>query len=337
MVKKIILFLLFLLLGLFVLIVAAGMALNSAKVGEKLFPFLVNRYLNEPAIENLRIGRQALELPDTFMMEDVELTFRRDRTYTVRFQRFHVDGGEAYLSPARNIKFNIKGLSVSSDQLELRDAAASLTMPLSTRVARGPVSVSSFTFDPYQVTDLKARAVVSGEEIELNDITAEGYGGRVQGQVILDLEPQVPFLAQVNFEGVELSEMQDVHPEFFSKLAGPVNGRMILLGETGHLRSLDVDLKTVGGGKVSASVLKRLIEYIPDGFQQQQFEAIDAAGGNVLLETAEVKIKSVSEEQVKADILFASRQLNVKVDLTLDLNIEGGLKNMLGLLEKLSR
>jgi hypothetical protein len=334
MVKKIILFLL---LGVLVVIVGVGLALNSAAVGEKVFPVLLNRYFQGPAVENLRIGRQVLELPDTFILEDVEFTFRNDKAYTVHFKRFHVDAGEAYLSPVRNVKLNMEGLSVSSKELEIRDVAAALKMPFSTKVFRGPVSASVFGFAPYRVTDLKAQAVISDDEIEFHEITAEGYAGQLKGQVVLDLKPQMPFLAQVELIGVELNEMEGVNPEFFSKLSGPVEGLMIFVGEAGHLRSLDVDLKTTSGGKVRASVLKQLIEYIPDEFQQQQFEAIDSAGGDVLLETAQLEVKSISEEQVKAHVVFASRQLNLQVDLTLEFNIEGGLRNMLGLLEKLSR
>ena len=76
----------------------------------------------------------------------------------------------------------------------------------------------------------------------------------------------------------------------------------------------------------------RFFLYIPASAQRDILEDLIAAGMDVFFDHADVRLKSAQSDSLNLLIKMDSKKLNLDLTVTVDLNVEGGLK---GLIERL--
>ena len=83
--------------------------------------------------------------------------------------------------------------------------------------------------------------------------------------------------------------------------------------------------------QIKATLIKPLLDYIPQSRQKKDLELLFKNKGNIPLEMAEIVLLSVTDEAVKTRIELKSRKFNLDISVDLDFNIAGGIQNILNL------
>jgi len=73
---------------------------------------------------------------------------------------------------------------------------------------------------------------------------------------------------------------------------------------------------------------------VPNSTQRKELELLINEKRKIPLDTTAFTVKNTDSETVAATIQLVSRQFNLNINLTIDFRIEGGIMNLLTLLQK---
>jgi len=90
------------------------------------------------------------------------------------------------------------------------------------------------------------------------------------------------------------------------------------------------------GAQIPAAFLQPVVSYIPASTQRDILEKLIAAGTDVFFDHANVRVKSARSDSLNLLIKMDSKKLNLDLAVTVDLNVEGGLKSLLDRLPQLA-
>lgn len=192
----------------------------------------------------------------------------------------------------------------------------------------GQLDASSAGFDNYKV--VKVTSFIDGDEkqIRFNNLTAEGYRGKVQGQILLEYAPRLAYSIQCELLGIDLGSMQSANPALFSQVDGKFNGQAKIKGDLKIVSGLEAEFDIPQGGTIKAAWLKFVIDYIPPSAQKRDLDLLIKNDGNVPVEKATLQLRNLSPEKLTSVIKINSAKLNLDINLTVDINVEGGLNEL---------
>ena len=131
--------------------------------------------------------------------------------------------------------------------------------------------------------------------------------------------------------------MREIQSDVFSQIDGKLNGNFILEGKKDKIRSLKADLDIPKGGTLKASLLSFIMAYLPQSTQKKELEALMGSEGHIPFEKGFLLVRSLNDETLAAEIGLKSEKFNLDIDVTVDINLEGGLQNLLGYLKDFSK
>lgn len=222
---------------------------------------------------------------------------------------------------------SIERLDAATDGARLKGISSQMTVTLTGPKWHIPEGSAKGDFlSAAGITLSSLEAYFSGNENLLiaDPWRAQWAGGNLSGR--LTVTPQ-NYTIQADIAQVELSEVA-------SNMRGRINGSAeVEIQRAGNvIHAVNGHFDAPQGAQIPAAFLQPILSFIPASAQRDILEDLIIAGTDVFFDHADVRLKSAQSDSLNLLIKMDSKKLNLDLTVTIDLNVEGGLK---GLIERL--
>ena len=335
-----------LILGLCVGISVLYAALNSKWFLQKILISLLNSSTSGAKISRIDVGRQrftffpvpALHLEDvTFLI----LSKGEGYSFDIKDMYFTVERAAVFTDRQNTIKMIITNLKMESALAVVTNGNAVLTLDLTNITANngnGYIKMDMAEYGGCQLTNIASNVRVDREKMIWDRFQAGFYEGRIKGKVSLDYGQYLPYRINVKFKNVNVTQLEGINSKVFSQLHAFVDGSLDIQGDTRRIHALKCSLDAPDGGRLKASVMNQLLDYLPSiSNQRKELEKLIKTGGYFRLDEAYLEVENTGEDKLSNTINLVSDELNLNANLSVDINIEGGLQNIFQYFKKISK
>jgi len=307
-------------------------------VSKRFIPVFVHAAFGNVRIKDLDIARQTFRYPDRLMFKNVKgVVVLDDTPYTISLPAATITGQRLFSSSARKAGLNIRKADISSPVMSARGVDAevsSIGLFSESSPANGVFTIENIQSLGYALTDARGAFAAAPGRLTISPFEGKLYGGQGKADVLVTFEPEPAYVVKAQISGVDIKMLEEVNPAVFSNMKGTVAGDIAVNGDSRGIRGASGSLWSGPGAEVKAFLLKPLLDYIPQSTQKKELERLIATAGNISLDTATLAIKDLTDERISTKINLKSKKFNLDIGLALDLNIEGGLNNLLKLQEQ---
>ena len=277
------------------IIVSAGSAfwiLNSSGLTSRIVPFLINRQFKDIKINGLSIAQQRFIFPDRLELKDIKMKASRS--------------GEPVVIEDDDVEIDLSALS-------------------------GSFFVSQGQYSNYKATDIKGVFNKSGLKFTIAPLTAKLYGGTIAAEIVLAYSKDFPYSINLKAKEIGMLELEEINQAVFSNMKGKADADLHIVGTAGGITNVSGSVWSPKNAQIKAVLLKPLLDYIPQSTQKKELDLLIKEQGNIPLETAVLKIENYEDEKLSTRVDLKSEKFNLDIGVKLDLNIEGGMKNLMSL------
>jgi len=322
-------------LCLFILLIALVLILlNSAGITERLVPALLQRQWPDIKVYQLSIGRQSYHFPATLKFENIQARMN------VGKDRYDIDDGSMDLTGEnlfRSWLVQIKMRQAASAFLKVRTVTLRLQAPPGGEgpaLANGAFSVLGMDYLNYQAQDISGDITFDENKLTIENLKAGLYGGRAEGKIVMEYQPALSYSITTKLIEVDVKRLEKANPAVFSHLKAKVSGDFRMARNVEGKTQISGTFFSVGKGEIKASLLKPLLDYLPQSTQKKQLKELLKTEGDVPLDTAIFTFDMPDDEKIVTTIGLKSKEFNLDVSLNLDFNVEGGIHNLMKLHER---
>ncbi|MDP8266403.1 MAG: hypothetical protein P9M07_05595 [Candidatus Aceula meridiana] len=326
---------------LIVLTVIVGFAIfltacSSPKIMGSILMFSSNKFLADVTMNDLVIKNQACNLPRQFTLEDVSLTLKQGKdTYMMSFGEIKISEVMNIFSSGKGTILQIKEGAVRSSAFRLEGLNIELVSE-SMQKWSGPASAKKVESNGFQVKGINAKVVVTDKDAVISGISGDSYKGKITGNAHVYFVPTPHYEADIAFEGLDTAEMEDINLSFFSQVRGRIYGVIEVIGPAGGIENIDLDMRLGEDGEIQAKMLEPLLPYIPKSTQRENIKAVIKNNGRIRVNNAQMNLADQDSKTISADIRIQSEYLNLDINVTVDVIIEGGIQSLLKNLNQFS-
>ena len=162
--------------------------------------------------------------PRQLTLEDANLIIQMDDQKQVyQCRKVKIINLSGLFQTEKRVKVVFEGLQTDVYSFKMKN----LNMDLTANIIKnkliniqGQLHAQSLDYDTYHIGNITA--VIEGDDrkVSLKDIKAEGYGGWVTGQIVLDYTSHLAYIIQLELLGMDLKTMQPANPTVFSQVEG---------------------------------------------------------------------------------------------------------------------
>jgi len=288
---------------------------------------------------------------DSFLVKDVGYSDRKYRLTDLRavLGDKNESRGHSLAIPSLTLEAPLAALRkqrpliVAADDVRLEDlnrsisirgfwtkAGGSIFDPLSwTGIAENGI----LEWDRYRVENVNTRFRKTGKGVIFDHFAGDLYGGKVDGKIVLETDPVIYYDIILNITDLDIQKIERLHPDVFGKVRGRLRGDMRIQGGADGVRKLTGTLTADEGGKIQASLLEPLLKYIPQTQQKRLLQSVIMEDGLLPLQKADIGLSLIDAKTLVTHFDLESQEYNLDLDLTVELNVEGGLGQLLNVKE----
>jgi len=298
------------------------------KAMQNVLIFSANKFLKDVAVRDLVIAHQVCNLPRQFTFKDVSLTLEQGQeAYAMSFKTIRISEIPNIFSGKKAV-LEVKGGAVKSSSFQAEGIDVALVSETIEKWA-GQASVKNAQSNGFKAYDINADVAITSEQAVILDINGDSYKGKVTGRAHVYFVPTVHYTADVALQGLDTAEMEGVNSSLFSQVRGRIYGTIEVLGPAGGLDNIKMDIRINEDGEIQAKLLEPLLAYIPKSTQKENLEMVIKNNGRIRVDNAQMKLSNQDPETVSMDIRIQSDYLNLDVNVTVDVIIEGGMQGLL--------
>jgi hypothetical protein len=325
----------YVLVGCVAVLIFIGTALNTTWLTESVAAkFLAAK--PGVVVRRVHIDGQKFSLPGRLELQKVDVAFEvNGKTLLFQAPQAVLTGLQTLGSVDRRIMVTAEGMMARYDLGQVKEGRADLVVDH--EGVSGPLTVVEGNWDKLRAKDFSAFLIVNAAGIELRTLKASAYGGRITGKIFMDTSAAKAagtYRADLFIEGLDMSRLADVNPEIAVQLNGLVTGVVKLEGDGKAVRTVDTDLAMPTGGKVSASLLAALTQYLPQSREKNRLDVLIRKGGKVALEAFSFTMKGGEAGKFAGEIRLKSREINLELNLEHEINTDGTIESLLGYWKK---
>ena len=174
--------------------------------------------------------------------------------------------------------------------------------------------------------------------LEVTNMHADFYDGQLSGEILLAYRPELPYHMNLEIKRANLDLLGEDQKALFGALHGTMNMTLDMRADKEQIRQLKGDLTLSPGSTVNAGLASFLLAYLPKtSSQHAALSALVAKGGLLFLDDTSFRFENLNTEALRGGLNVKSKELNLNANVTVDLNVEGGMHNLLNLLDKLKK
>ena len=309
------------------LFIVACFAVNTTALSEAIVRHaLASR--KGVVFKDIHIARQRFTWPGRVDWGDVKLEIEvNGKKAGMEAPAVSVTGLEDLLSSRAHLLINARGARLVYDKGRAGDVTAALA--LEGHELSGPLTMGTLSWDKWQAQDVSLVLVVNAAGVQARAVTLKAYDGKVTGKVIVDMAPVPAYAVELFADGLDVARMAPANAGLAEELSGRLKGSLKLEGSATALRTLDTDLVMPAGGKISAVFLASLTRYLPQSREKERLDLLVNNGGKLVMEGFSFTMKSSRKGRYSGEIHLKSREVNLELNLTHEINTDGTLASLL--------
>jgi len=310
------------------------LCLRSPKLLAKTLKAVADRQAGPVRLTTLQIKETKFLSPASYHINEVSAELQLSEPQakiSVTIEHLGFENLYKAIFKDENLFIKWNKVQISSDELalnvtqlsgELKSAGVDLNS------ATGFLKAEKINSGDYLARNVKSDVTINPQNVLLENFTADAYGGSVSGNISFVYEPEVTYHIEIDLDGIDSARLASV-VALFNDLRGLISGWAKIDGDDSEIFSLSGAFNIVEGGQVRASMLAPLLQYIPASQQKTQLNALIAADGLVPLQKARIHLDSESTEKLTTQFNLSSKEYNLDLNLTVDVNVDGGLARLL--------
>ncbi len=306
----------------------------------RLAHWLLARNYPQLRIGSVSLDGQEYDFPGRLTFKGLKgVAQAEDQVYTLEIESLDTEGLLTAWRSRNQLNLNVQGARLQSEEFFFEGLAGDLSVITDKgkiSSLTGEIKCATARADLYEFQNIRFVLQDGEEQVALENFTAESYGALFMGEILLEYPPSLSYSIQMEFKGLEVARLRALNPELPLQIEGVFAGTVNVKGRGIDLEKLDLNVHVVEKGKIRASLLNFVTQYIPPSQQREYLEKMVASGGKVSMEEASVDLESVSSDKLTALIKLFSRELNLKQNFVIDINSDGKITSLLDYLDKLS-
>lgn len=260
---------------------------------------------------------------DRLDLNNVRVKFKLNGdSYFVSAGGVHLEGLSTFPFKGR-MTADVKSMALVSDRLNCSDISFLSGLyfkGLTYQRMETAFVVSKAEWDQYALKDLKGGIDEKSGRFELIYAQADAYQGRLELSGSFEFSKGMVYDMDLRLKGLHTALLAQANPSF-AQLTAVVDGA-VKVSEQGRGILIAADLTSQGEGSMKASLLRYLVQYVP---QRRQVEELIARDADIGLSRAEAKINSVTPDRISSEIILNSSSLNLNMNVKFDINMDGGI------------
>ncbi len=288
---------------------------------------VVNAQVKDFKLHELKFKKIGLDANGLVTVKDLRFMFtpahREKQQWQGQIAALYLDNLRS-LAKTKKINVSVEQADVASQEVRLKGVFSRMTIVLTGskwNISSANLRGNSLAAPGVTLNSLKAYFSGNANLLIADPWFAQWAQGNLKGR--LTLAPQ-DYTIHLDITQIELGEVA-------SGMRGRINGDI-----DAEIKSADNEILTLSGSfdapqgaQIPAAFLQPILSYIPASTQRDILEQLIAAGMDVLFDHANVRMKSVRSDSLNLLIKMDSKKLNLDLVVTVDLNVEGGLKSLL--------
>ena len=318
----------------FVLLTAMGVyLLTSPWFVTSVAKNVVNSRSKDWTLKEFTIGKIQVNPRPTLNLSDIEFVAEYVDPFNAQKKEWHGRIPALSLSaltPAfaaeQKILFIISEISLQSEDLQLRGVSFEGLATLSNKqwnLVSGNLKVGSLETKDILLKDIQAVISGNANKLTVDPWQAQGMGGTLKGQLTAS---DHDYTMKANIFGAQLNEIPGV--DGLGEVRGQIDGSFAMSGTFEDMQTIEGDFNALKGAEIPAAFLEMVLPYIPRSAQRKILEDLIANKDNIFFDYATIQLKTLQAESLTSVIKLSSQKLNLNMEITIDLNVEGGLSTL---------
>lgn len=187
------------------------------------------------------------------------------------------------------------------------------------------MSIAQLKYRQYSINDIKGSLNDANRQIVLSNVYGNLYGGNMLLNGWFKYSAPMSYQSRIQLNHVDSNLLSKENPSF-SQLTAVVDGDITLKNFKNSGLNIQADLHAPSGGRMKASLLMFLAQYVP---QRQQIEDLIQRNEQIPLDKARIIVTSLSSQKISSQVALTSSSINLNMNIKFDFNIEGGLEHLL--------
>jgi hypothetical protein len=321
-------------------IVPAGHALlNSPWLAEKLVRRAFLKYSPTVKLKEFSVAAQKHFWPTHFELSDIKLILELNgKTLSLACSRLEIDRIRVSRK-SREFDVWIDSTEATYDLGKIQNARAELTVVFDRKgsfVIQGPVSAQVLSWDRTGAEHVSAEFMADDKGLYFDLLQGEAFDGSFSGGADVFFTKPAAYSVRLLVKGMETGGLSTLIPQVAQQVSGRVAGEVSFGGAGDQLTDFLADLSMPSGGRVNASFLATLTQYVPtllnylpSSQEKARFEGLIKSGGKIKVETLNFAIRNDSLRHMAAALTIASKEANINWNLTYDISVDGTWDDLL--------
>lgn len=327
-----------------IVLIAAGAgvyrALNSVKFTPWIIKKIVHKNFPQVTIDAIQVGAQRFRFPNEFTFSGIKAAIRQDKvSYKVEARELRAEGLLTAWRPKNDLKVDLKAFQLDSDIGAIQDLFTTAYVEMADGQIRnltGTVQFREGRFGVYVVNDAACVLGHQDKKLFFKNVTAQAYGSKLNGEISLEYPPSLFYSVQIVFQDLDISRLKAVNADLPKQVEGVFSGAVAMSGRQADLQNLDLETHVVRDGKIRASLLNFVTQYMPSSKEREYLDKALESNGKVNVETGSVQLKSLSKNKLTALVKLFSKELNLDQNFVIDINSDGKLTTLLDYVDQFS-
>jgi hypothetical protein len=314
-------------------------ALNSPWVTERLVRRAFLKFAPAVELREFSVAAQKYFWPTHFEFSDIKLSVALNgRTLSLACSHLELDNIR-FPRASRGFDVWINRTDATYDLGRAKNARADLKIVLDEKkgfAMRGPVSVQLLAWDQLSAQNVNAQFLADSKGLYFDRLKGEAFRGSFAGGADVFYSSPPAYNVRLTIKDLDTDELSMVSPQIVEQMSGRIAGELNIDGAGDRLTDVLADLSMPSGGRVNASFLATLTQYLPSlstylpsAQEKTRFDALIRSGGKLAVEVLSFWIKNDSPHHLAAALSLASKEANINWNLTYDINVDGTWDDLL--------
>ncbi len=311
---------------------AAYAALNSPWATEKLVRRAFLKSLGNVKLTDIHIARQKFFWPSHFEFGDIVVGLEVEgKVLSIACTNLELDI-RRIAREGKEFDVWIDRTSLSYDLGRAENARAELKIVLPQQggiIFQGPVSAQIMVWDRARAENVSAVFLGDDKGFYFDTLKGDAFNGSFAGGADIFLTAPVAYSVRLDLKGFDTAELATVSPEVVEQVNGRIDGVLSFNGAGDRLTGIQADLSIPSGGRVNASLLATLTQYLPETKEKKRLDALIRVGGMLSVESFVFMVKNDSPGHLAGEIKLTSKEANLNLNLTHDIYVDGTWEDLL--------
>lgn len=309
----------------FVLLGAFYYAFYTPGLVQRAAPAFIAKHVPDVTVNSLEIGGQSITYPEVLKLYNIKAEIQwQNQTYQIRIAELDFLNFQTFVRFENQALFEIAGLSIQTKDLEVYDAALSLTINLVNKALENCAIVlkdGEVKIRPYHLTRTYARIEASKKVFKVSEFKVQAYGGLAKGNIEKTFAPKISETLLVEFRDLKSQELTAFNKRLFSQVNGEFGGTFRLSRVEGELQIFAIMAEISKAGTLAPNLYEKISGYIIDEEILSKTAHLIETNGKLDFDNAQVRILKLNQNVAGVTVTIENKKEKFFIHETINIDI----------------